>query len=81
MLDSDFNARLSDFDLARLLRSDSAVTTMLAGTPGYLAPEVACTGKAAPESDVYSFGMVVIEVVTGQRSRGIFEENSLLDYV
>jgi len=81
MLDSDFNAHLGDFGLARLLRSDSAVTTMLAGTPGYLAPEVAYTGKAAPESDVYSFGMVVIEVVTGQRSRGIFEENSLLDYV
>nr|TKS11067.1 putative L-type lectin-domain containing receptor kinase S.5 [Populus alba] len=81
MLDSDFNARLGDFGLARLLSSDSAVTTMLAGTPGYLAPEVAYTGKAAPESDVYSFGMVVIEVVTGQRSRGIFEENRLLDYV
>ena len=63
MLDEDFNAHLGDFGLARLLQNDASVTTMLAGTPGYLAPEVGFTGKSTPESDVYSFGMVVIEVV------------------
>lgn len=56
MLDSDYNAHLGDFGLARLLQTDASVTTMLAGTPGYLAPEVGFTGKATPESDVYSFG-------------------------
>ncbi|KAJ4826569.1 hypothetical protein Tsubulata_008518, partial [Turnera subulata] len=81
MLDSEFNAHLGDFGLARLLQNNSAATTMLAGTPGYMAPEVSFTGKATPESDVYSFGMVVIEVVLGKRSRGFFEENSLVDYV
>ncbi|KAK1551291.1 hypothetical protein Q3G72_033447 [Acer saccharum] len=54
---------------------------MLAGTPGYLAPEVGFSGKATPESDVYSFGMVVLEVVCGRRSRGVLEENSLVDHV
>lgn len=39
------------------------------------------TGRATPESDVYSFGMVVIEVVCGRRTRGMMEENSLVDYV
>lgn len=82
MLDSGYNAQLGDFGLARLLQNDAfgCATTMLAGTPGYLAPEVGFSGKATPESDVYSFGMVVIEVVCGRRSRGILEENSLVDY-
>lgn len=81
MLDSDFNPHLGDFGLARLLQTDSYVTTMVAGTPGYLAPEVSFTGRATPESDVYSFGMVVLEIVCGKRSRGIMEENSLVDSV
>ncbi|XP_062163811.1 probable L-type lectin-domain containing receptor kinase S.7 [Alnus glutinosa] len=81
MLDSDYNAHLGDFGLARLLQNDASVTTMLAGTPGYLAPEVGFTGKATPESDVYSFGMVVLEVICGKRSRGVMDEDSLVDYV
>ncbi|KAK2985436.1 hypothetical protein RJ640_021140 [Escallonia rubra] len=81
MLDSNYNAHLGDFGLARLLQNDTSVTTMVAGTPGYLAPEVSYTGRATPESDVYSFGMVVLEVVCGKRSRGIMDENSLVDFV
>nr|AKV93688.1 lectin receptor kinase [Nicotiana benthamiana] len=81
MLDSEYNAHLGDFGLARLLQNENFVTTMVAGTPGYLAPEVSYTGRATPESDVYSFGMVVLEVVCGRRSKGIMEENSLVECV
>ncbi|XP_071905937.1 probable L-type lectin-domain containing receptor kinase S.7 [Coffea arabica] len=81
MLDSEFNAHLGDFGLARLLQNDNFVNTMVAGTPGYLAPEVSYTGRATLESDVYSFGMVVLELVCGRRSRGMMEENSLVDHV
>ncbi|XP_059659124.1 probable L-type lectin-domain containing receptor kinase S.5 [Cornus florida] len=82
MLDSEYNAHLGDFGLARLLQNEEAVTTMIAGTPGYLAPEVSFTGRATPESDVYSFGMVALEVVCGRRSKASFmEENSLVDSV
>ncbi|XP_022859320.1 L-type lectin-domain containing receptor kinase IX.1-like [Olea europaea var. sylvestris] len=81
MLDSEYNAHLGDFGLARLLHNNAFVTTMVAGTIGYLAPEVSYTGRATPESDVYSFGIVVLEVVCGRRSKGIMEDDSLVDYV
>ncbi|PSS11151.1 Legume lectin domain protein [Actinidia chinensis var. chinensis] len=81
MLDSDHNAHLGDFGLARLIQNEGTATTMIAGTPGYLAPEVSFTGRATPESDVYSFGMVVLEVICGKRSKGIMDDNSLVDDV
>ncbi|KAG8375784.1 hypothetical protein BUALT_Bualt10G0136400 [Buddleja alternifolia] len=81
MLDMDYNAHLGDFGLARLLQNNAFVTTMVAGTIGYLAPEVSYTGRATPESDVYSFGMVVLEVVCGRRSKGMMDEFSIVDYV
>nr|POE54018.1 putative l-type lectin-domain containing receptor kinase s.7 [Quercus suber]POE60031.1 putative l-type lectin-domain containing receptor kinase s.7 [Quercus suber] len=65
----------------RMLQNDASVTTTLTGTPGYLAPEIGFIGKATPESDVYSFGMVVIEVVCGKRAKGIMDKHSLLDHV
>ena len=52
MLDSDYNAHLGDFGLARLLQNENAVTTMIAGTPGYLAPEVSFTGRARVQGKV-----------------------------
>ncbi|KAL8497010.1 hypothetical protein ACS0TY_020625 [Phlomoides rotata] len=81
MLDSNYTAHLGDFGLARLLQNNVFITTMVAGTIGYLAPEVSYTGRATPESDIYSFGMVVLEVICGRRSKGIMEEHSIVDSV
>ncbi|CAM6113073.1 unnamed protein product [Calypogeia fissa] len=69
LLDRDFNARLGDFGLARLSAHDSVPqsTVNLAGTQGYLAPELFHTLKATEKTDVYSFGAVVLEVATGKR--------------
>lgn len=68
LLDADFNARLADFGLARLIDHEKEEkTTMMAGTLGYMAPEMPCTGKATKETDVYSFGVLVLEVVCGRR--------------
>uniref|UniRef100_J3LWI6 non-specific serine/threonine protein kinase n=1 Tax=Oryza brachyantha TaxID=4533 RepID=J3LWI6_ORYBR len=63
MLDESFNAKLGDFGLARLIDHGMSLQTMtaVAGTPGYLDPECVITGKASAESDMYSFGVVLLE--------------------
>ncbi|CAM6013028.1 unnamed protein product, partial [Sphagnum balticum] len=67
MLDAEFNAHLGDFGLARLVDHQKVEkTTMMAGTLGYMAPEMPYTGKATKETDVYSFGVLVLEVVCGR---------------
>ncbi|KAM0008739.1 putative protein kinase RLK-Pelle-L-LEC family [Helianthus debilis subsp. tardiflorus] len=68
MLDFNFNAKLGDFVLATLVDHEKgAQTTKLAGTLGYMAPECVVTGKATKESDVFSFGVVVMEIACGRR--------------
>lgn len=70
MLDSNFNARLGDFGLARALDNEKtsyAEAEGVLGTVGYIAPECFHTGKATQHSDIYAFGALLIEVVSGQR--------------
>ncbi|KAJ0683623.1 putative protein kinase RLK-Pelle-L-LEC family [Helianthus annuus] len=70
MLDSDFNARLGDFGLARAIDNEKtsyAEAEGVLGTVGYIAPECFHTGKATQHSDIYAFGALLIEVVSGQR--------------
>ncbi|KAF7843037.1 L-type lectin-domain containing receptor kinase IX.1-like [Senna tora] len=69
MLDTNFNAKLGDFGLARLVEHDkgSSETTVIAGTKGYMAPECATISKATKESDVYSFGVVALELACGRK--------------
>ncbi|WOL11340.1 hypothetical protein Cni_G20102 [Canna indica] len=69
MLDSDFNAKLGDFGLARLVDRELGLkSTAVAGTFGYLAPECFITGKASKESDVFSFGVVALEIAAGRKA-------------
>ncbi|KAJ0733854.1 putative protein kinase RLK-Pelle-L-LEC family [Helianthus annuus] len=68
MLDANFNARLGDFGLARIMDHDkSPVSTLTAGTMGYLAPEYLQYGKATDKTDVFSYGVVVLELCCGRR--------------
>ncbi|BFG30719.1 hypothetical protein CerSpe_169920 [Prunus speciosa] len=68
LLDGNLEARVSDFGLAKLLEDEeSHITTIVAGTFGYLAPEYMQSGRATEKTDVYSFGVLVLEVLSGKR--------------
>ncbi|RZC68078.1 hypothetical protein C5167_031332 [Papaver somniferum] len=63
LLDSEYEARVSDFGTARILKPDSSNWTSLAGTYGYVAPELAYTMKVTEKGDIYSFGVVIFECI------------------
>ncbi|KAI4325166.1 hypothetical protein MLD38_030586 [Melastoma candidum] len=67
LLDKDLNAKISDFGLAKLNEDDqSHISTRVAGTIGYMAPEYAMRGYLTDKADVYSFGVVALEIVSGK---------------
>ncbi|KAF6157643.1 hypothetical protein GIB67_037216 [Kingdonia uniflora] len=67
LLDRQWNSKVSDFGLAKLLCSDTSyVTTRVMGTYGYVAPEYACTGMLNERSDIYSFGILIMEIISGR---------------
>ncbi|XP_057819230.1 G-type lectin S-receptor-like serine/threonine-protein kinase SD2-5 [Cryptomeria japonica] len=69
LLDENFRAKLADFGLAKLLdRSNSRAYTRIRGTPGYLAPEWLLNASATEKSDVFSFGMVLLEIISGRKN-------------
>ncbi|KAF8107505.1 hypothetical protein N665_0120s0029 [Sinapis alba] len=70
LLDMEYNAKLSDFGLAKdgPVGDKSHVSTRIMGTYGYAAPEYIMTGHLTPGSDVYSFGVVLLELLTGRKS-------------
>ncbi|XP_010460740.1 PREDICTED: probable LRR receptor-like serine/threonine-protein kinase At1g29720 [Camelina sativa] len=84
LLDADLNAKISDFGLARLHEAEhSYISTKVAGTIGYMAPEYALWGQLTEKADVYSFGVVAMEIVSGKsntKQQGIADNVSLIKW-
>ncbi|KAL7593677.1 hypothetical protein Lser_V15G35258 [Lactuca serriola] len=77
LLDKDMNPRISDFGLARSMEGSKteANTRRVMGTYGYMAPEYTIDGIYSTKSDVFSFGVLVLEIINGKKNRGFRHAN------
>ncbi|XAR56454.1 Non-specific serine/threonine protein kinase [Bertholletia excelsa] len=82
LLDYDFNAKISDFGLSKLINKDqSIVLTALKGTPGYLAPELFGGLPVSVKVDVYSFGIMILEILCGRKNLDLAKSMPLINII
>ncbi|PHU20618.1 G-type lectin S-receptor-like serine/threonine-protein kinase [Capsicum chinense] len=81
LLDIEMNPKISDFGLARSVAGNEmgANTSHVVGTHGYMAPEYAVEGTFSVKSDVFSFGVLVLEIVSCKRNRTVFDQDQNLN--
>ncbi|XP_023908134.2 G-type lectin S-receptor-like serine/threonine-protein kinase CES101 [Quercus suber] len=83
LLDENMCAKISDFGMARIFKRDGlgANTNRIVGTYGYMSPEYAMEGNFSEKSDVFSFGVLMLETVSGRRNNSFYHVNGPLNLV
>ncbi|KAF8015805.1 hypothetical protein BT93_H1369 [Corymbia citriodora subsp. variegata] len=83
LLDDTLNPKISDFGIARICGGDQieGKTKRVIGTYGYMAPEYAMQGRFSIKSDVYSYGVLLLEIITGQRNSGHYPMNTFCNLI
>ncbi|KAL4619376.1 hypothetical protein ACB092_06G074500 [Castanea dentata] len=78
LLDKDMNPKISDFGLAKIFCGNgSQATNRIVGTYGYMSPEYAMEGLFSIKSDIFSFGVLLLEILSGKKNTGFYQSNSI----